>query len=51
MGAASKENCPDLRNSRVADVVAQLRQYNAEIDIWDPWVDAQECADALVCRA
>ncbi|MER9327559.1 nucleotide sugar dehydrogenase [Mesorhizobium sp. M0488] len=47
MGAAFKENCPDLRNSRVADVVAQLRQYNAEIDIWDPWVDAQECADAF----
>jgi UDP-N-acetyl-D-galactosamine dehydrogenase len=47
MGAAFKENCPDLRNSKVADIVAQLREYNAEIDIWDPWVDAQECARAF----
>ncbi|WP_027058137.1 nucleotide sugar dehydrogenase [Mesorhizobium loti] len=47
MGAAFKENCPDLRNSKVADIVAQLREYNAEIDIWDPWVDTQECARAF----
>ncbi|MBZ9997349.1 nucleotide sugar dehydrogenase [Mesorhizobium sp. BH1-1-4] len=47
MGAAFKENCPDLRNSKVADIVAQLGQYNAGIDIWDPWVDAQECARAF----
>ncbi|TPL22862.1 nucleotide sugar dehydrogenase [Mesorhizobium sp. B2-4-10] len=47
MGAAFKENCPDLRNSKVADIVAQLRQYNAGIDIWDPWVDVQECARAF----
>lgn len=43
MGAAFKENCPDLRNSKVADIVAQLREYNAAIEIWDPWVDPQEC--------
>jgi UDP-N-acetyl-D-galactosamine dehydrogenase len=47
MGAAFKENCPDLRNSKVADIVAQLKEYNAGIDIWDPWVDAQECARAF----
>ncbi|MER8462647.1 UDP binding domain-containing protein [Mesorhizobium sp. M1396] len=47
MGAAFKENCPELRNSRVADVVARLKEYNAGIDIWDPWVDAQECARAF----
>ncbi|TPM37578.1 nucleotide sugar dehydrogenase [Mesorhizobium sp. B2-3-4] len=47
MGAAFKENCPDLRNSKVADIVTQLGQYNAGIDIWDPWVDTQECARAF----
>ncbi|MFA6031739.1 MAG: nucleotide sugar dehydrogenase [Myxococcota bacterium] len=44
MGAAFKENCPDLRNSKVVDIVARLREYNAEIDIWDPWVDPEACA-------
>jgi UDP-N-acetyl-D-galactosamine dehydrogenase len=43
MGAAFKENCPDLRNSKVVDIVARLREYNAAIDIWDPWVDVSEC--------
>ncbi|MER9137271.1 hypothetical protein NKI20_13405 [Mesorhizobium sp. M0830] len=47
MGAAFKENCPDLRNSKVADIVSRLKEYNAGIDIWDPWVDAQECARAF----
>lgn len=44
MGAAFKENCPDLRNSKVADIVSRLREYNAEIDIWDPWVNSEACA-------
>lgn len=43
MGAAFKENCPDMRNSKVADIVERLREYNAAIDIWDPWVDPSEC--------
>lgn len=43
MGAAFKENCPDLRNSKVADIVARLREYNAKIEVWDPWVDPSEC--------
>jgi UDP-N-acetyl-D-galactosamine dehydrogenase len=43
MGAAFKENCPDLRNSKVVDIVARLRDYNAEIDLWDPWVSPAEC--------
>ena len=43
MGAAFKENCPDLRNSKVADIVARLGEYNAQIDIWDPWVSPAEC--------
>jgi len=43
MGAAFKENCPDLRNSKVVDIVTRLREYNAEIDLWDPWVSPAEC--------
>ena len=42
MGLAFKENCPDLRNTRVVDVVAELREYGAEVDVHDPWVDAEE---------
>ena len=42
MGLTFKENCPDLRNTRVVDVIDSLKQYNAEIDIHDPWVDAEE---------
>ncbi|UVK50234.1 nucleotide sugar dehydrogenase (plasmid) [Mesorhizobium sp. AR02] len=47
MGAAFKENCPDLRNSKVADIVSRLQEYNAVIDIWDPWVCPAECASEL----
>jgi UDP-N-acetyl-D-galactosamine dehydrogenase len=42
LGLAFKENCPDLRNTRVVDVVQELRGYNAVVDIHDPWVDAAE---------
>ena len=41
MGLAFKENCPDLRNTRVVDIVRELRQYNADVDVHDPWVDAE----------
>ena len=42
MGLTFKENCPDLRNTRVVDIVAELRNYHANIDIYDPWADPQE---------
>jgi len=42
MGLTFKENCPDLRNSKVADVIAALKEYNAEIDVYDPWADPSE---------
>lgn len=41
MGLAFKENCPDLRNTRVIDIVHELRTYGAMVDVWDPWVDAE----------
>ncbi|TWI02978.1 UDP-N-acetyl-D-galactosamine dehydrogenase [Luteimonas cucumeris] len=42
MGLAFKENCPDIRNTKVVDVIANLSTINAIIEIHDPWVDANE---------
>ena len=52
LGLTFKENCPDLRNTRVIDVIAELREYGVHVDVHDPWVDAadvqQEYGLALV---
>jgi len=42
MGLAFKENCPDLRNTRVVDIVRELAEYNIEVDVYDPWVEPDE---------
>lgn len=42
MGLAFKENCPDIRNTRVVDIVKELNDYNCEVDVFDPWVDREE---------
>ena len=42
MGLTFKENCPDLRNTRVVDIIDELNSYNAKVDIHDPWVDKVE---------
>ena len=42
LGLTFKENCIDLRNTRVIDVVAELREYGMQVDVHDPWVDAAE---------
>jgi UDP-N-acetyl-D-galactosamine dehydrogenase len=42
MGLAFKENCPDLRNTKVVDVINELEQYGAEVDVFDPWIDSEE---------
>lgn len=42
MGFAFKENCPDLRNTRVVDIVRELQALNVEVTIYDPWVSAKE---------
>ena len=42
MGLTFKENCPDLRNTRVVDVVNSLEGYNAAVDIYDPWANSEE---------
>ncbi len=42
MGLTFKENCPDIRNTRVVDVIHELGNYGAAVDVWDPWVNADE---------
>lgn len=42
MGLSFKENCPDLRNTRVADIVSELMEYNIAVDVYDPWVNVSE---------
>jgi UDP-N-acetyl-D-galactosamine dehydrogenase len=42
MGLTFKENCPDIRNSRVVDILEELRDYNVAADVFDPWVNASE---------
>jgi UDP-N-acetyl-D-galactosamine dehydrogenase len=42
LGLAFKENCPDVRNTKVVDIVAELASYGAKVDVYDPWVDADE---------
>ena len=42
LGLTFKENCPDLRNTRVVDIVAELESYGSTVDVHDPWVNPQE---------
>lgn len=41
LGFTFKENCRDVRNTRVVDIIAALAQYGAEVDVYDPWVDIE----------
>lgn len=42
MGLTFKENCPDLRNTRVVDLVNEFQKFNCNVDVYDPWVDSSE---------
>jgi len=42
MGLAFKENTPDLRNTRVIDIVRELADYQAKVEVWDPWIAAED---------
>lgn len=42
LGLTFKENCPDIRNTKVVDVVNELKNYNIAVDIYDPWIDVNE---------
>ena len=43
LGITFKENCPDVRNSKVADVVRELQKHGAHVDVYDPWANGSEC--------
>ena len=45
LGLAFKEDCPDIRNTKVIDVVDALREYHVEVDVYDPWVDPHEACE------
>jgi UDP-N-acetyl-D-galactosamine dehydrogenase len=42
LGLTFKENCPDIRNSRVVDIIAELQTYGVDVDVHDPWADADD---------
>jgi len=42
MGLTFKENCPDLRNTRIVDILKELGEYSMDVDVYDPWVDPAE---------
>jgi UDP-N-acetyl-D-galactosamine dehydrogenase len=42
LGLTFKENCPDLRNTRVTDVIAELAGFSMHVDVYDPWVSVEE---------
>jgi len=42
LGLTFKENCPDIRNTRVTDIIKELESYNARIDVYDPWANPEE---------
>ncbi len=42
LGLTFKENCPDVRNTKVVDIVSELESYGSNVDVWDPWVNAAE---------
>jgi len=42
LGITFKENCPDIRNSRVIDVIRELQEFGTQVDVYDPWADPEE---------
>lgn len=53
LGLTFKENCPDIRNTKVIDIVASLKAYNVNVDVFDPWVSLDEARNeyGLECLA
>jgi UDP-N-acetyl-D-glucosamine/UDP-N-acetyl-D-galactosamine dehydrogenase len=45
LGITFKENCPDIRNTRTIDVYNELKSYNVNVDVYDPWADSKEVKD------
>ena len=42
LGLSFKENCPDIRNTKIIDIVKELQEYHIDVDVYDPWVDVDE---------
>ncbi len=42
MGLAFKENCPDIRNTRIVDILAELSDFNCRVDVYDPWISFED---------
>lgn len=42
LGLTFKENCPDLRNTKVVDIISELKEYNINVDVFDPWCSSEE---------
>ncbi|WP_349928099.1 Vi polysaccharide biosynthesis UDP-N-acetylglucosamine C-6 dehydrogenase TviB [Acinetobacter sp. A1-4-2] len=42
LGLSFKENCPDIRNTRIIDIVNELKEYHVNVDVYDPWVNTEE---------
>jgi UDP-N-acetyl-D-galactosamine dehydrogenase len=42
LGLTFKENCPDVRNTKVVDIVRTLKGYNTQVDVYDPWIDVSD---------
>ena len=42
LGLSFKENCPDIRNTKIIDIVHELKEYHMDVDVYDPWIDAAE---------
>ena len=45
LGITFKENCPDIRNSGVVDIINEFKEYGTDVSVYDPWVDHQEVMD------
>jgi len=50
LGITFKENCPDIRNSRVIDVIRELADFGCAVDVYDPWADAEEVREVYAVK-
>jgi len=50
LGLTFKENCPDIRNSKVVDLIRELEKYGAAVDVYDPWAEPRECKEEYGIR-
>src|SRR5690606_34631995 len=55
LGITFKENCPDIRNSKVIDIVREFQTYGVDVEVYDPWASAEEVLHEydleLLCKA